>query len=156
METTLIIIKPDAVQRGLMGQIIARFEHKGLQIIGAKFMRICPELASKHYAAHEGKPFYSKLVTFMTSSPVMVLAVRGVGAISVSRNLMGATFGREAKSGTIRGDLAMSQTLNLVHGSDSAESAARELSLFFNDNEIVEWDRTIESLIYSFASGDPS
>ncbi|MEZ6318722.1 MAG: nucleoside-diphosphate kinase [Phycisphaerales bacterium] len=104
METTLIILKPDAVQRGLMGKIITRFEDKGLQIVGMKMMTISPELAATHYEAHQGKPFYKGLVGFMTSSPVVVLAIRGVGAIAIARSMMGATFGSKAAAGTIRGD----------------------------------------------------
>ena len=156
MERTLIILKPDAVQRGLMGRIISRFEAKGLHIVGAKFMLISPELAEQHYADHEGKPFYRKLLTFMSSSPVMVLAVSGVGAIAVSRNLMGTTFGAEASPGTIRGDFGVSQSLNLVHGSDSPESAKKELSLFFGDDELIAWDRASDPWVYDFSNGDPS
>ena len=147
METTLIILKPDAVQRGLMGQIISRFEDKGLKIVGAKFMRITPDLARQHYAVHEEKPFYGKLVKFMTSGPVMALAVAGAGATAISRNLMGATFGSEASPGTIRGDFGVSQSLNLIHGSDSQESAAKELTLFFKEDELQDYDRAIEPWI---------
>ena len=131
METTLIILKPDAVQRGLMGRIISRFEEKGLQIVGAKLMQISPELAAKHYAAHQGKPFYDGLVKFMTSSPVLVLAISGNGAIAICRKMMGATFGSKAEPGTIRGDFGVSNSFNLIHGSDSPEAAAHELNLFF-------------------------
>jgi len=118
METTLIIFKPDAVQRGLMGQIMSRFEDKGLQIVGCKLMTISQELASKHYESHAERPFYNGLVAFMTSSPVLVLALRGVGAISISRKMMGATFGSNAEPGTIRGDFGVSFSHNLVHGSE--------------------------------------
>jgi nucleoside-diphosphate kinase len=123
METTLIILKPDAVQRGLMGRIMTRFEEKGLQVVGAKMMLISPELAQKHYAAHEGKPFYEGLVRFMTSSPVLVLGLRGIGAITICRSMMGATFGSKADPGTIRGDFGVSNSFNLIHGSDSPEAA---------------------------------
>ncbi|MFZ9691358.1 MAG: nucleoside-diphosphate kinase, partial [Phycisphaerales bacterium] len=126
METTLIILKPDAVQRGFVGRILSRFEEKGLQIVGLKLMRITEELAAKHYSDHREKPFYAGLVRFMTSSPVVVLAVRGVGAIGVCRNLMGATFGSKAAAGTIRGDFGVSNSFNLIHGSDGPEAAAKE------------------------------
>lgn len=155
METTLIILKPDAVQRGLMGRIISRFEDKGLQIVGAKLMRISPDLGAKHYEAHQGKPFYEKLVKFMTSRAVLVLAVRGKGAIAISRKMMGATFGSNAEAGTIRGDFGVSNSFNLVHGSDSAEAAKRELSLFFAPGEVLENERAIEPWIYNFNGGQP-
>jgi nucleoside-diphosphate kinase len=131
METTLIILKPDAVQRGLMGRIITRFEDKGLQIVGCKLMQISQELASTHYSAHKERPFYAGLVKFMTSSPVLVLAIRGNGAITIARNMMGATFGSKANPGTIRGDFGVSNSFNLIHGSDGLESAQREIALFF-------------------------
>ena len=127
METTLIILKPDAVQRGLCGQIISRFEAKGLQIVGCKMMTISQDLAARHYESHQGKPFYDGLVSFMTSSPVVVLALRGVGAIAISRKMMGATFGSNAEPGTIRGDFGVSNSFNLIHGSDSPEAAERQL-----------------------------
>ncbi|MCC6580075.1 MAG: nucleoside-diphosphate kinase [Phycisphaeraceae bacterium] len=155
METTLIILKPDAVQRGLMGRIISRFEEKGLQIVGAKLMRIPLSLAQQHYAAHQGKPFYEKLLGFMTKSPVLVLAIRGNNAITVSRKMMGATFGSKAEPGTIRGDFGVSNSFNLIHGSDSPEAAAKELALFFGKGEVVEWDRANESWIYDFSAGTP-
>lgn len=155
METTLIILKPDAVQRGLMGRIIGRFEDKGLQIVGAKFMRISQELAAKHYEAHREKPFYAGLVSFMTGAPVLVLAIRGVNAIAISRKMMGATFGSKAEPGTIRGDFGLSNSFNLIHGSDSPEAAERELSLFFGPNEVVSHDRAIDQWVYDLASGAP-
>lgn len=153
METTLIILKPDAVQRGLMGQIIGRFEEKGLQIVGCKMMQISGELAAKHYESHKGKPFYDGLVKFMTSSPVLVLAIRGVGAIAISRKMMGATFGSNAEPGTIRGDFGVSNSFNLIHGSDSPEAAERELSLFFAQGEVQNFDRAVESWVYDLSSG---
>ncbi len=124
MERTLIILKPDAVQRGLCGQIIDRFEKKGLQIVGLKFMKIPQTLAETHYGPHKGKPFYDGLVKFMTSSPVIVLALYGKDAIGVARKMMGATFGSKAEPGTIRGDFGVSNSFNLIHGSDSPESAS--------------------------------
>ncbi len=153
METTLIILKPDAVQRGLCGRIISRFEDKGLQIIGAKMMLISRELAEQHYAAHVGKPFYDKLLGFMTSSPVLVLAIRGMRAIEICRKMMGATFGSNAEPGTIRGDFGVSNSFNLIHGSDSPEAAEKELGLFFTDGEIVDFDRANEVWIYDLSAG---
>lgn len=155
METTLIILKPDAVQRGLMGRIIARFEDKGLMTVGAKFMQISGELAAKHYKDHEGKPFYDGLVAFMTSSPVLVLALRGNGAIAICRGMMGATFGSKADPGTIRGDFGVSNSFNLIHGSDSPEAAERELGLFFDDDELITWTRASEGWVYDLSSGTP-
>lgn len=143
VETTLIILKPDAVQRKLMGRILARFEAKGLQLVGAKLTRITAELAGKHYAEHEGKPFYAGLVKFMTSNPVLVLALRGDEAIEVCRRLLGKTNGIEADPGTIRGDFGNSKGFNLVHGSDSEDSARRELKIFFRDDELFDYDQTI-------------
>lgn len=155
METTLIILKPDAVQRGLMGRIISRFEEKGLQIVGAKLMRISPELAATHYKDHNGKPFYNGLVRFMTSSPVLVMAVRGLGAIAIARKMMGATFGSKAESGSIRGDFGVSNSFNLIHGSDSPEASARELSLFFRPEEILDFARPSDTWVYDTAGGKP-
>lgn len=155
METTLIILKPDAVQRGLMGRIIARFEDKGLQIVGAKLMRISQQLAATHYESHRGKRFYEGLVRFMTSSPVLVVAVRGVGAIEICRKMMGATFGSKAEAGTIRGDFGVSNSFNLIHGSDSPEAAQRELGLFFRPEEILDYPRPIDAWVYDMSGGRP-
>jgi len=155
METTLIILKPDAVQRGLMGRIISRFEEKGLQIVGCKLMQISQELAAQHYKDHASKPFYAGLVRFMTSSPVLVMAVRGIGAIGISRGMMGATFGSKAAAGTIRGDFGVSNSFNLIHGSDSPEAAARELDLFFGPAEVLSFGRAGECWIYDSSSGKP-
>ena len=155
MEQTLIIFKPDAVQRGLMGRIMSRFEEKGLKIVGAKFIQITPELAALHYEAHRERPFYAGLVNFMTSSPVMVLALEGVGAIAMCRSMMGATFGSEADSGTIRGDFGVSNSFNLIHGSDSKEAAQRELGLFFQEGEILSWNRTSQGWIYDLTGDKP-
>ena len=155
METSLIILKPDAVQRGLMGRIISRFEEKGLQIVGAKLMHISQELAAKHYADHASKPFYPGLVKFMTSSPVLVLAIRGSGAVTICRNLMGATFGSKAAGGTIRGDFGVSNSFNLIHGSDSPEAAVRELGLFFKDGEVLNFARAGDAWVYDMSGGKP-
>lgn len=153
METTLIILKPDAVQRGIMGRIISRFEDKGLQIVGCKLMQISQDLAATHYEAHKGKGFYNGLVGFMTSSPVLVIAVRGIGAITICRNMMGATFGSKAAPGTIRGDFGVSNSYNLIHGSDSPEAAVRELGLFFKAGEVIEFPRQSDRWIYDSSSG---
>jgi len=150
METTLIIFKPDAVQRGLSGQILSRFERKGLQIVGMKLMMVPEATATTHYAEHEGKPFYPGLIKFITSSPVVVLAIRGVEAISVCRTLIGATNGRKAEPGSIRGDFGMSGGFNMIHGSDSPESAERELALWFPDG-VVKYERSADLWSY-----DPS
>jgi nucleoside-diphosphate kinase len=155
MEQTLIILKPDAVQRGIMGKIISRFEDKGLKVVGAKFMQISQELAATHYADHKERPFYAGLVSFMTSSPVLVLALEGVGAIAICRLMMGATFGSQAASGTIRGDFGVSNSFNLIHGSDSPEAAAKELGLFFSDSEVLAWNRANESWVYDLSGDEP-
>ncbi len=155
METTLIILKPDAVQRGFIGRIISRFEDKGLQIVGCKLMQISSELAATHYAAHKERPFYPGLVKFMTSSPVLVMAVRGMDAIAISRKMMGATFGSKADPGTIRGDFGVSNSFNLIHGSDSPEAAEKELGLFFGAGEVLEMDRAIEGWVYDMSAGTP-
>ena len=155
MERTLIILKPDAVQRGLCGQILARFEQKGLQIVGLKFMKLPPQLVETHYEPHRGKPFYAGLVRFMTSSPVIVLALEGKDAIAIARKMMGATFGSKAEPGTIRGDFGVSNSYNLIHGSDSPESATRELGLFFKEGELVDWAPAIQAWVYDMAKGTP-
>jgi nucleoside-diphosphate kinase len=153
MEKTLIILKPDAVQRGICGQIVQRFENKGLQIVGMKLIKIPVSLAETHYGPHKGKPFYDGLVKFMTSSPVIVIALEGKDAIGISRKMMGATFGSKAEPGTIRGDFGVSNSFNLIHGSDSAESAQRELGLFFKTDELLEWKPAIQGWVYDFAKG---
>ena len=140
MQTTLLIVKPDGVQRGLVGRIVDRFETKGLQIVGMKMMTISQELANTHYEAHRERPFFKGLVRFMTSSPVVVFAVRGIGSIDMCRKMMGATFGSKAEPGTIRGDFGVSNSFNLIHGSDSPDAAARELELFFGKGEIQDYE----------------
>jgi nucleoside-diphosphate kinase len=155
MERTLIILKPDAVQRGLCGEILARFERKGLQVAGMKFMRLPQQLVETHYEPHRGKPFYPRLVKFMTSSPVIVLALEGKDAIAIARKMMGATFGSKAEPGTIRGDLGVSNSFNLIHGSDSPESAQRELGLFFKPDELVDWQPASRAWVYDLSKGTP-
>ena len=139
MERTLILFKPDAVQRGICGSLLSRFEHKGLKVVGLKFMQIDPDLAARHYEAHKERPFYEGLVGFMTSSPVVALALEGIGAIAMCRKMMGATFGSDAGPGTIRGDFGSSRSFNLIHGSDSGEAAEREIALFFPEG-LLDWD----------------
>lgn len=155
MERTLIILKPDAVQRGLIGEIITRFEKKGLQIAGMKMMVIPQSTAETHYAPHKEKPFYPGLVRFMTSGPVLVMALQGVNAITIARNLMGATFGSKAAPGTIRGDYGVSNAYNLIHGSDSPEAAEKELNLFFKKEELLDWTPTIQSWVYDMTGTKP-
>ena len=155
METTLIILKPDAVQRGLCGSIISRFEDKGLQIVGCKLMKIPTSLAERHYEAHKAKGFYPGLLRFMTSSPVLVVALKGVGAIDMCRKMMGATFGSKAEPGTIRGDFGVSNSYNLIHGSDSADAANRELELFFGSGEVLEWERANQGWVYDLSGDKP-
>lgn len=138
LEQTLIILKPDCVQRRLMGRVLQRFEEKGLTIAAMKLMRISRELAERHYAPHKGKPFYPGLIDYITSGPVVVMVVAGPRAIDVSRRLMGKTFGFEAEPGTIRGDFGASKTYNLVHGSDAPESARQEIALYFQPEEILD------------------
>jgi nucleoside-diphosphate kinase len=131
MDRTLILVKPDAFARHLTGQIIARFERKGLQLAALKMMTVDEELAKRHYAEHEGKPFYEPLVDFITSGPIVAMVLEGPNAIQAARQLIGTTNGLEAAPGSIRGDFAIEVRRNLVHGSDSLESAAREIALFF-------------------------
>ena len=146
-ERTLVLLKPDAVQRGLAGRIIARLEDRGLKIVGLKLMRMDMEIARRHYAEHVERPFFVGLAEFMTSRPILAMAVEGNEAVSVVRDTMGATDPRKAAPGTIRGDLAQDIGRNLIHGSDSPESAERELGIFFSDGEILSYDRETERWI---------
>jgi nucleoside-diphosphate kinase len=146
MERTLLIIKPDAVQRGLIGDIITRLERRGLKIVALKMMHISKELASKHYAVHFGKPFYDGLIEYITSSPVVVMAVEGKKAIQIVRNTMGVTNPADAAPGTIRGDFAVEIGRNLVHGSDGSETAEFELNLFFPE-KAPSWRRDTDRWI---------
>lgn len=150
MERTLILLKPDAVQRGLIGPILSRFEQKGLKIVGLKLRQFEKAVIEEHYAPHRERKFYPSLVRFMTSGPVLALALEGKDAIAVTRRLIGKTNSREAEPGTIRGDYGMSFSNNLVHGSDSAESAERELGIFFRDaREVCEWTPVTEPWAYN-------
>ncbi len=138
-ERTLVLLKPDALHRRLVGEIILRFEKKGLKIVAMKMLWVSRELAEKHYKVHKGKPFYESLLDYITSGPIIAMVLEGESAIKVVRNLMGKTNGVEAAPGTIRGDYSVSIQNNLVHGSDSPESAEREISLFFKPQEILEY-----------------
>lgn len=143
MERTLVLLKPDCVQRRLMGKIISRFEEKGLNIIAAKFMQVTPELAKQHYAEHVEKPFYPGLEAFITGAPVMAMVIEGLEVIRVVRDILGATSGLKAAAGTIRGDYSSSRQMNLVHASDGPEASAREIELYFKPEEICEYEPTL-------------
>ncbi len=147
MERTLIIIKPDGVERSLIGPIITRFEQRGLKIIGMKFMQVSDKLARQHYAIHEGKPFFEPLISYITSAPVVVMALEGPQAIQAARNTIGATKPVEAAPGSIRGDFGMMVGRNLVHGSDSPENGLAEISLWFNESELVSYGRVLDRWI---------
>jgi nucleoside-diphosphate kinase len=139
MERTLVLLKPDCVQRRLVGRIIARFEDKALNIVAMKLMKVTPDLAKKHYAEHVNKPFFPGLENFITAAPVIALVVEGIKAITVVRDMLGKTSGLEAAAGTIRGDFSSSRQMNLVHASDGPESASREISLYFEPSEIYDY-----------------
>lgn len=149
MERSCVLVKPDGIQRGLVGEIIARFEKKGLKLVGLKMVHLDSEVVAKWYAHHKEKPFFKDLEKFMTSLPIVAMAWEGVECIDAMRILCGATKGRVADAGSIRGDLAMSQSNNLIHASDSVESAEKELGLIFNANEIFEYQKDIELHVYS-------
>jgi nucleoside-diphosphate kinase len=140
MQRTLVLLKPDCVQRRLMGKIIGRFEDKGLRIAAMKMLQVTPELSRQHYAEHVEKPFYPSLESFITSAPVVAMAIDGLEAIQVVRDILGATSGLRAAAGTIRGDYSSSRQMNLVHASDSEASAARELELYFNADEFCDYE----------------
>jgi len=147
MERTLIIVKPDAVQRGLIGEIVARFERRGLKIVGLKLIQIDEALARRHYAVHKGKPFFPGLIRYITSAPVAVMVLEGNDAIAIARSTMGATRPAEAAPGTIRADFGVEVGRNLVHGSDGAETAAFEIGLYFAPEELVAWERSTDRWI---------
>ena len=146
-QTTLALIKPDGVQRGLIGEIISRLERRGLKLVGMKILLINKAQANHHYEAHADKPFFAGLVQFITSGPVVALAIQGNNSIEVVRKTMGATDPKAADPGTIRGDMGLDIGRNLVHGADSVEAAARELLLFFGKDEVIEWNRSVEDWI---------
>ncbi|WP_277677939.1 nucleoside-diphosphate kinase [Gracilibacillus dipsosauri] len=145
MERTFLMVKPDGVQRNLIGDIVSRFEQKGFKIVGAKLMTISKSLAQKHYAEHEGKPFFDQLVEFITSGPVFAMVWEGEEVISTARKMMGKTNPSTAEVGTIRGDYGMVTHRNIIHGSDSEESAEREISLFFNKEELIEYPKDVDN-----------
>jgi nucleoside-diphosphate kinase len=147
-ERTLIIVKPDGVQRHLTGEIITRFEKKGLKLVAAKFMKISEDLARQHYAVHKGKPFFEGVVKYLSSAPVLVMVWEAQGVIDMSRKLMGATFGFNAEPGTIRGDFGCSKGYNLIHGSDSPQSADYEIALYFKPDEICQYDFADANWLY--------
>lgn len=147
MERTLILVKPDGVQRGLIGAIIGRFESRGLKLVGMKFIQMSDELAARHYAIHEGKPFYESLVEYIVSGPVVAMVWEGKEAIAATRSTMGATSPVAAAPGTIRGDFGVEIGRNLVHGSDSPENGEKEVALFFGESELVDWQRDFDRWI---------
>ncbi|MBV8339805.1 MAG: nucleoside-diphosphate kinase [Candidatus Eremiobacteraeota bacterium] len=148
MERTLIIAKPDAVQRGLVGELIARFERRGLKIVGLKLMNVNTALAQEHYKEHTGKPFFGGLVSYITGCPVVIMVVQGPNAIEIARATIGTTNPVAAASGSIRGDLSVSIGRNLVHGSDGPQSAEREVALFFKSDELLDYERSADRWIF--------
>lgn len=144
VERSFVLLKPDAVARRLMGEILSRFEAKGLKIVGMKMLKVTPELSKKHYAEHVHKPFYPLLEEFILSGPVVAIAVEGPQAISVVRSMLGSTNGRESALGTIRGDFGLSRQMNLVHGSDGPEAAARELAIYFQPHELLSYETSLD------------
>ena len=147
LERTLIIIKPDGVERSLIGPIITRFEQRGLKLAAMKMMQVSDKLAREHYAVHEGKPFFEPLIEYITSAPVVVMALEGPDAIQIARNTIGATKPAEASPGSIRGDLGLMVGRNLVHGSDSPENAAAEIALWFDPTELIDYERAVDRWI---------
>ncbi len=148
MERTFIMIKPDGVQRNLVGEVIRRFETKGFKLVGLKFLSVSKELAEKHYGVHKERPFFASLVQFITSSPVVAMVWEGDGVVASARNLIGATNPLTSPPGTIRGDFGVSVGRNLIHGSDAIETAQYEIALWFTPEELVSWEPTITPWIY--------
>lgn len=146
-ERTLVLVKPDGVNRRLIGRIITRLEDKGLKLVALKLLQVTPELSKRHYAEHIDKPFYPLLEEFITSGPVAAMVAEGPDAVSVVRNLMGPTNGRDAAPGTIRGDFGLSRQMNLVHGSDGPEAAQREIALYFRPEELVEYSPSLDGWV---------
>lgn len=147
MERTFLMVKPDGVQRNLIGEIVGRFEKKGFQLVGSKLMQITPELAAEHYGEHKERPFFGELVDFITSGPVFAMVWEGENVISVGRLMTGATNPKESAPGTIRGDFAVTVGKNIIHGSDSADSAVREIGLFFKEEELVSYSKDANNWI---------
>lgn len=148
-QQSVVLVKPDALQRGLLGEIIHRFERKGIKLIGLKMMRLTDEILDEWYVHHKDKAFFADLKEFMKSSPVVAMLWEGIDAIRVVRKIVGATSGREAEAGSIRGDFSISQQLNLIHASDGQEAAAKEQKLIFEDKEVIDWQSAEECLLYS-------
>ena len=146
-QRTLVLVKPDGVQRGLVGEITQRFERRGLKLVGLKMITVSPALAARHYAEHVGKPFYDGLIGFITSAPVVAMVLEGREAVTVVRGLMGATDPLKAGAGTVRGDLALDHGKNLIHGSDSPARAEQEINLFFTPDELLQYERSIDRWI---------
>lgn len=144
MERTLVLLKPDCVQRRLMGEVISRFERKGLNIVAMKMLQVTPELSKQHYAEHVAKPFYPNLESFITASPIVAMVVEGLEVIRVVRDMLGATSGLKAAPGTIRGDYSSSRQMNLVHASDGPEAAAREIELYFSKDQVQSYEPTVK------------
>ena len=148
MDRTLVLIKPDAMQRGLAGEILRRLEARGLRIVGLKLLQVDRALAERHYAEHAGKPFYEGLIAYITTCPIVIAVFEGTDAVEAVRTTMGKTNPRDAAPGTIRGDLGLEVGRNLIHGSDSPESARREIALFFDDGGLVEWERSTDDWVF--------
>ncbi|WP_028400486.1 nucleoside-diphosphate kinase [Ectobacillus panaciterrae] len=148
MEKTYLMVKPDGVQRNLIGEIVSRFEKKGFQLVGAKLMLVSKETAEKHYAEHKERPFFGELVDFITSSPVFAMVWQGEDVIATARQMMGKTNPKEAAPGTIRGDFGVTVGKNIIHGSDSPESAEREIAIFFKEEELAEYTKIANEWVY--------
>lgn len=148
MERTLVLVKPDGVQRGLIGEVIARLERRGLRLVAAKFMQVSKELAETHYAIHEGKPFYDGLISYITSAPVMAMAWEGPNAIAAVRQTMGSTRPTEAAPGSVRHDFALEVGRNLTHASDTIENGEKEVELWFKQDELVDWKREVDQWVF--------
>ena len=147
MERTLILFKPDAVQRRIAGRLLSRLEDKGLKIVGLKMLRVTKELSARHYAEHVSKPFYPLLEEFITSGPVVALVAEGPQAVAVARAMMGPTNGAQAPPGTIRGDFGVSRQMNLMHGSDSVDAAKREIEVYFRPEELIDYETTLKEWV---------
>ncbi len=148
MERSLVLVKPDGVQRGLVGEVIARFERRGLRLVGAKFMQVSQDLAKQHYAEHEGKPFYDGLISYITSAPVMAMVWEGPNAVAAIRQTVGSTKPVESAPGTIRHDFALEVGRNLIHASDKPETGVRETALWFETEELVDWKRDVDRWVF--------
>ena len=155
MERTLVFLKPDAVMRRLVGRIVSRFEQRGFKILGLKMVKLSEEFVREHYSAHEGKSFYEPLVQYAISGPVVAIVLEGKNAVSVVRDMMGRTFGGESPPGTIRGDFALSNRFNLIHGSDSPEAARREIEAFFDGEELISYAAEATRWIYDQTGEEP-